>query len=350
MTARVLFVLKRREDYSDDASYSHHGVSTGLLNSAKFVSDMLNRTGVESKLAVVLDNNCIDREVNAYKPTHVIIEALWVVPSKFEVLAKLHPEVKWIVRFHSETPFIASEGIAMSWLHEYSTHPNVSIGINAPRFMREVNYILSSSGVTDKQIKHKVHYLPNYYPIEIKARAKPRQHTYLDVGCFGAIRPLKNQLIQAIAAIRFADTIGKQLRFHINVGRVEMKGDPILHNLRGLFDGLAHRSHELITHQWMPHNEFTNLVATMDIGMQVSFSETFNIVAADMTMAGVPIVVSSEVPWAVSGIADPVDSHAMCKALTTTWKHPHVNVFANQWGLRRYVSKTEKIWKQLFLE
>ena len=91
---KVLFILKKRK--SSHSNYSV--VSSGLFNSANFVSDMLNKNGIESHLVEVIDNNCIDREVTQYKPTHVIIEALWVVPSKFEVLTKLHPNVEWIIR------------------------------------------------------------------------------------------------------------------------------------------------------------------------------------------------------------------------------------------------------------
>ena len=35
---------------------------------------------------VVVDNNGIDKEITEYKPTHVFIEGLWVVPEKFDVL------------------------------------------------------------------------------------------------------------------------------------------------------------------------------------------------------------------------------------------------------------------------
>jgi hypothetical protein len=71
---------------------------------------MLQKSGIESKLSVCTDNNDIDREVNLYKPTHVIIEALWVVPTKFAVLTKLHPKVQWILRLHSEMPCMAGAG------------------------------------------------------------------------------------------------------------------------------------------------------------------------------------------------------------------------------------------------
>jgi len=129
---KILFILKRKNNY-DVIKDSNIGMSTGLYNSASFMNDMLNNAGIESHISVVIDNNCIDREVTKHKPTHVIIEALWVVPSKFYVLCKLHPKVKWIIRLHSEIPFLANEGMALDWLGDYVFFENVYIGTNAPR-------------------------------------------------------------------------------------------------------------------------------------------------------------------------------------------------------------------------
>ena len=130
MDTRILFILKRREDFIP-IKHSPLGLSTGLYNSAKFMQEMLVNSGVDAEIEVAIDNNCIDRLVSRHKPTHVILEALWVVPSKFAVLTKLHPTVKWIVRLHSELPFMSGEGIAMDWLGDYSDFANIVIGINA---------------------------------------------------------------------------------------------------------------------------------------------------------------------------------------------------------------------------
>lgn len=345
---RVLFILKRREDFSEDESYSKQGVSTGLLNSATFVHNMLSYAGIESKLEVVIDNSDIDRVVFEYRPTVVIIEALWVVPEKFEVLARLHPTVKWIVRYHSEAPFIASEGIAMKWTLGYLQHPNVMLAGNAPRFMNDIKGIMTAAGYSAGEISRRVHYLPNYYPTPHNAVVHRGAHRasaeHVDIGCFGAIRPLKNQLMQAIGALHFAHSIGKRLHFHINVGRTEMKGEPILHNLQGLFAGIAHEGHELVLHDWMPHPEFIELVKQMDLGMQVAFSETFNIVAADMVVSGVPIVVSREVPWAGAGLADPTDSRHISHELMNAWNNSEDNVHDNIDSLSQYVSLSRKCW------
>jgi len=219
---KLLFILKRREDF-DPVKHNKIGLSTGLYNSASFIVEMLNKAGIEAILEVVIDNNDIDRIVTKYRPTHVIIEALWVTPTKFPILRKLHPKVKWIIRLHSEMPFLAGEGMAFDWIGDYVVQDNLYIGVNAPRMMEEVKtFIQVKEQWSSEKIEEKIFYLPNYYPQEYKRKEYQINKEYVDIGCFGAVRPLKNHMLQAIAAIKFAEHIGKKLRFHINVGRVEM--------------------------------------------------------------------------------------------------------------------------------
>ncbi len=226
MKKKVLFILKRREDYGVE-HYSHEGLTTGLYNSAMFVKNMLQKNRVESKLIVVIDNNDIDREVTLFKPTHVIIEGLWVVPEKFEILKKLHPRVKWIIRIHSNTPFLANEGIAFDWIAKYTKYLNVKVATNAPQMHNELQlYVKQQYSLTPIKEENNVINLPNYYPEKfVKKTASPFKNSeYINIGCFGAIRPLKNHMTQAIAAVKFADRLNKKLIFHINVGRIEQNG------------------------------------------------------------------------------------------------------------------------------
>ena len=226
--ARVLFILKRRDDYSAQ-SHSSLGLSTGLFNSASFVHQLLLDEKIESKLVVVVDNNSIDKEVTLYKPTHVIIEALWVVPPKFDILSKLHPTVKWIIRIHSDMPFMANEGIAMDWFGDYVRFPNVILSANSSRMLKEIrSYLTSVHNWTKQESKEKVIYLPNFYPQEYKNKKFLPSKTVINFGCFGAVRPLKNHLIQAVAAVAFAESKKRVCYFHINAGRIEMK---VLRNL-----------------------------------------------------------------------------------------------------------------------
>jgi len=346
---KVLFILKRRPDYNA-ATHSHIGMSTGLYNSANFMNQMLIDSGIESNLFVAIDNNCIDREVTKHRPTHVIIEALWVVPSKFTILCKLHPKVKWIIRLHSETPFLAGEGNAFDWIGDYVDFPNLYIGINAPRALLDVQTFLKiSKGWDNEKLNEKVFYMPNYYPQNYKTKEHNFNKDTIDIGCFGAVRPLKNHMIQAIASIRFANTIGKKLRFHINSGRIEMKGEPVLNNLKGMFGHLFDEDHQLINDSWRPREEFLKLCETMDIGLQCSFSETFNIVGADLVSVGVPLIGSVEIPWLKSSqCADPTSSDDIYNKLLTIYKDPTDNVLSNQFKLKKYTNKTKKIWLDKF--
>lgn len=333
---RVLFILKKRQT-------SHTGlntISSGLLNSAHFVNDMLIKNGIESNLVEVIDNNCIDREVTKYNPTHVIIEALWVVPSKFKVLTKLHPNVEWIIRLHSDIPFLANEGIAIDWIYQYLEYENVKVSINSKRADREFGV------VTNKDFL----YLPNYYPVGFFNKNKPskRDKKFLNVGCFGAVRPMKNHLLQAFAAIEFANKNNKILNFHINIGRVENNGDPVLKNLRSLFEN--NPEHNLIEHKWMIHSDFIEVVQRMDIGLQVSFSETFNIVTADMVNNNIPVVVSNEISWVCPLFhAKTTSTKSIVKKMGLVYRLRNLGIqFINKLRLSFYSTKSEKIWVSYF--
>jgi len=348
---RILFILKRREDFNPVA-HSPLGLSTGLFNSASFMVEMLKESKIEADIKVAIDNNCIDRMVRNYNPTHVIIEALWVVPSKFAVLCKLHPNVRWIIRLHSEMPFMAGEGMAMDWLGDYVGYDNIDIGVNAPRMLDEVQVFLSTVKGWDKETtKRRIFYMPNYYPQEYKTKEFNYDKEFIDVACFGAVRPLKNHMVQAVAALKFAKKIDKKLHFHINAGRVEMQGSSVLNNLKGFFQHLHDQGHQMIAHEWCPREEFLELCSHMDIGMQCNFSETFNIVSADLISQGVPIVGCSEIPWATRLFnADPTESNEICNKMLLTHAHPQENVWLNQKFLTRYTNKTRKIWEKLFNE
>lgn len=292
MIPRLLFIIKRREQPWGDPNYSCT-MSSGLLNSVRFLVDALTQHGINAVLEEAIDNNDIDRLITKHPPTHVIIEAFWVVPEKFDILKALHPTVRWLVRNHSELPFLANEGMAIEWSREYMRR-GIEVMSNAPRAVAAMRAIAVANRLPEQLSS----YGPNVYPEPAAAQIVPHlDHgkPALDIACFGAIRPLKNHLQQAVAAISFGDAVNRTIRFHINATRIEGGGSPILKNLRALFEDA--QGHELVEHAWLPHAQFLTLMATMDIAMQVSYSETFNIVTADAMAQSVPIVASNDVPW-----------------------------------------------------
>ena len=343
MAARVLFILKKRDNQVGDLP-----ISTGLYNSANFVNEMLVKNGIVSKLVVVHDNNSIDREVTQFRPTHVIIEAVWVVPQKFDILQRLHPKVKWIIRIHSDMPFMACEGNAMDWILDYVQFENVRVSPNAPKMLYDIQTVcVGKYGTLDRDII----YLPNYYPTAMKPpKTIDYDKPWVDVSCFGAIRPLKNQLTQAVAAVDFVQKIGagKRLRLHMNTGRVEGNGMPVDHNLRGLFQQLNPTRYELVFHTWMNHEKFLEVASQMDIAMQVSFSETFNIVGADQVTQGVPFLGCDEIPWYTQGPVAVNDAQEIRDRLLDIYEHPIRNAKINQHDLTKYVEASERTWLSFF--
>jgi len=350
MTQSILFILKHREIYNEKSS-SNLSLSSGLYNSAKYVSDMLIENGYISNISVVHDANSIEHEIVKHRATLVIIEALWVTPEKLAQLQRLYPKIKWVVRIHSEVPFLAGEGIALKWIGEYCHIPNVMVGVNSPRMEHSLEIVLKTILHTHN-IEDKIVYLPNYYPVyDLSCKNLNKCKDHIDIACFGAIRPLKNHLAQAIAALDFVNIIGKKLHFHINSSRIEQKGDSAMKNLFEMFKHLNSIGHKLICHDWLPRTEFLELCATMDMGMQISLSETFNIVSADFISCNVPIIVThKEIPWASRMFsAKATDHKSMIDALCLSYTFPKINVYLHKRGLKKYVKNSAYIWKD-FIE
>jgi glycosyltransferase involved in cell wall biosynthesis len=340
--SRVLFILKRRLSH-----YGYDTASSGLFHSAFFCAQALRHAGARAKIVVVFDNNDIDREVTAFKPTDVIIEALWVVPEKFPVLIKLHPQVRWIVRLHSEIPFLAQEGIAMDWILHYLRIRHVFVSGNSIGLNRDLVELARTI-----HHQHKVLYLPNCYTDFPRVHRFPHLPGTIDIGCFGAIRPLKNQLLQAVAAIEFVRNRQQheRLRFHINANRVEWQGESVIRNLRGLFANLDPALYQLVEHPWMSRHDYLRVLVDMDLGMQCSLSETFNIATADMVSRDIPVVVSPEVPWVAPLFqAEATNSDAIVKAMRWAYGLGIIGTEWNKLRLRKFATESAQIWRGVFV-
>ncbi len=297
---------------------------------------MLAEQGFHTHLVHVHDSNGIHREIVKHHADIVVIEAFWVPPAKFDELKRVCPKVVFIVRNHSDLSFLSQEGMALGWILEYVQKTNVVMTCNSPPAVDEVQFL------ADKvDSARPIVYLPNYYPTKDALPEKERSvSNVIKIGCFGAIRPLKNQLSQAVAALKFARKHGKILHWHINGTRLEGGGGPILKNILEMFDHFSDDRVEL--HDWMPHDEFLEVVSDMDVVTQVSFSETFCIVAADATVMGVPIVVSKQVPWASGEFrALPNDTDDIAEKIKKALIWPSDT---NLYGLEKYGCDSIRYW------
>lgn len=326
----TLFIMKKFYAYGGGDGL----LSNGLRNSATFVVDLLNALGYPAKLVEAIDGNSIDRLVFQNSPTRVVIEAVWATPAKLAELQKLYPKIQWTVRVHSEIPFLALEGMAIGWLAEYRKQ-GIEVAFNSAQTVSDFLAIGASV------------YLPNWYPLDppasqvVGASAEGRSATILHVGCFGAIRPLKNQLEQAFAAVLYARKLKKALWFHMNGSRIEQNGGSSLRSIEALLHTTAIGGN-LVLHPWLDHGGFRALVKQMDICLQVSLSESFNIVAADAVSQHVPLVGSPAIAWLPSASqANPASASDIAE------KMGHAGWFSarrNYQALEAYLEHSKAAW------
>lgn len=354
---KLLFLLKENNNYGDEynSSVPNRFGKSGLRNSAYFVCETLkNQFNIETKLEFCIDGNDIDRRLHKYKPNVCFIEAIWVTGKKMQELSKLYPNILFIIRVHSRTTFLANEGEAIRRIKEYDEIRNVYVSFNN----KTTNDEFRAIGI--KSI-----YLPNIYhhvcPPFKKTNifqlilsfflGKNQKYVYkneINIGCFGAIRPMKNQLLQAIAAIRFGEEFNKHVKFHINATRTEQKGENVLKNIRALFEG---SDHELVEHDWLEHEYFLKLISTMDIGLQVSLSESFNIVTADFVSQKVPIIVSDKIAWAADiSKVETENSKQIANKIDDFLQHPNDVVKKNLNCLSIYNDEAIEEWKGFLKE
>jgi hypothetical protein len=279
---KILFLLKEKQ-------YSMSLVSYGLMNSAIPVAEHLRSIGCHCKIVQVVDANSIDHEVHEYKPDIVILEAVWVEAEKLNELMhiKQYRHILWIVRVHSNMGFLASEPHSIRVLKEY-------IALDEKRLIISFNNDGFERAIADAW-DYDFSYLPNIVKIYDNESNFSEEKNHMHVGCFGALRLIKNQCFQAICAMQAANALGKKLCFHVTPHFWgDSACDPILNALRYIFQD---SKHELCVHNWMPLHNFLELVKKMDLGLQLSYTESFNIVTADFVNCGKLIIVSDAISW-----------------------------------------------------
>ena len=88
----------------------------------------------------------------------------------------------------------------------------------------------------------------------------------------------------------------------------------------------------------------------MDLGLQVSFNETFNIVAADFVSEDVPLIGSNEINW-LSFIykANPTTSDQIVNRMKIAYKFRKINLQnLNKINLKKVAKKSKEIWCSYF--
>lgn len=340
---RVVFIFK---NFGLIKGISHIGLGVASANT----SETLKQHGIQTEVWSILTTEDLvekideDHKKNHKKPTHIIISAPWVPTSLLAELTCKYPHIQFTVVSHSNVGFLAADRNGIKLLREeiilqQHVH-NFQVAGNSKRFAD-----WATVGWDEEVV-----FLPNLYNIahmKLKRKQWNKKDT-LRIGCFGAVRPLKNQITAAAAALAIARKLDVQTELWFNSGRNEGGSFSSMHTIEqlvGKVDGFK------IRHMpWAPWDKFREFVGTMHLNLQPSYTESFNMVVADSVYESVPAVVSEAICWTPNGwVANSDDAMAIAKTGIELLQNPCAGG-EGQEALREFVYDGIKAWKKYLLK
>jgi len=267
----------------------------GLGVSALLNSEVLTANGIPAITQPSRHNIDIVDAIREFDKTHsqkltnVIISAPWISTKDLRAMATHFTHINFVVLCHSNIGFLQAdpngtrllrEGLALS-----QELPNFNIASNCRRF---VDWIDIAYGIP-------VVLLPNMYP-NIGETKPYRETEPIRIGVFGAVRPQKNIVTAGGAAVAICKLMNRPTELWFNSGRNEGGTITLLNALRQICIDVP--GFELKQAPWGLWSEFKKTVESMDLLIQISYTESFNMVTADGISVGVPSVVSDAIDWA----------------------------------------------------
>lgn len=236
--------------------------------------------------------------------THVVISAAWLPVLDLGTLAIRYPDIEFAVNIHSNVGFLQADanGVALlgAYVHLQKELLNFHVSGNNQEF---VDWLTEAYSVEAR-------YLPNLYNLDSTVKMSRPLYSggTLRIGAFGACRPLKNFLTAAAAAVSISKELRVPVELWMNGGRPD-GGGSIERAIRELIR--HHHGVSLRILNWAAWPDFRDLLQTLHLMFQVSYTESFNMVTADGVAEGVPSVVSSAITWVperwVAKSDDPLD-------------------------------------------
>lgn len=286
-----LRVILAYKNFAANRHVSHIGLGVTALNSAK----CLRAIGVRSEVWSILNAQelraRLSSSVSSDPVTHVVISAPFIPTLDLASLANDFPDTHFLVNCHSNLGFLQADPSAMRLVREGADLErqtwNFRIAANNERL---ANWITDAYGVPAT-------WAPNLYHLDA-ASGRARAHYsggILRIGAFGAMRPLKNFLTAAGAAVQIASILRADVELWMSSGRDE-GGGGLCEAIRQMTNGLCHV--KLRESGWQTWPQFRQTVRSMHLLLQPSYTETFNVVTADGIAEGVASVVSEAIEWA----------------------------------------------------
>ena len=251
------------------------GVREVFTNLEKVLPDqvgMINITTMAMQASEVMER------LKVYKPKTVVFGA-WI-PMYINIMKQIRknfPNVRIVVGWFSNFSQM-----------EFSVNNELGIFGQLRRHMHGKDHLIDEIWMsseedgsflnrTEKMIK------PFPCPVALKEvkKASSKSNDKVKIGLFCTPGPRKNLANQLLAASQIPNA-----ELHVN----GLSQRPEFSTL------MKHLELKVIDHGWMAKEKYLQTIADMDIGLQVTFAETFNYVVADFMNQGIPIITSYMVP------------------------------------------------------
>jgi hypothetical protein len=266
------------------------------LNTAK----VLKRQGIPIYVQPVNSAADVAASITKYHATHCVIAAPWLAVTDMAALLRQFPDTEIVVNLHSNVGFLAADTNGVALTRQYidleQANLNFRISANSRKGTRWVRAAYQCPCL----------WLPNLYAIDssVIINRPIWKSGVLRIGAFGATRPLKNLMTAAGAALELTNQLKAQAEFWISGGRPD-GGQGVVASIKAMLAGLPNIA--LRELNWASWPQFRDVVRSMHLLLQVSYTESFNVVSADGVAEGVASVVSDAIDWAPDFWKAPVD-------------------------------------------
>jgi hypothetical protein len=340
-SARVLLV------YRSFNKVSHVGLGISSLNTSRVLR--ASGTWADAWAAGTVDDINAKLEAlhstahteNLHPVSHVVIQAPWVQTKDMQAMLMRWPDVHFCVLCHSNIGFLQVDPNAIRLMREQSeltlSHHNFSVGGNCQRF---TDAWVNMYGVP-------MAWLPNLYDVStikpVGQRVPWVPGSTLRIGVFGALRPLKNMVSSVAAAMDLAHQSRADVEIWMSDGRNEGGGTTLPAAIDQLTSGVANV--KLMKAGWQTWPAFRQTVGKMNLLLNASYTESFQIVCADGIAEGVASVTSDAVDWAPSDwCANADDVTDIASTARRLLSDPHA-VDAGQRALKVYTAQGLLAWQ-----
>lgn len=299
------------KNFAANPNISHIGLGVSSLNTAK----VLKRHGIPVQVKAINSVVDLDAFLKANPLlTHVVIAACWLPVLDLGNLVIRYPLIEFVVNVHSNVGFLQADANGVNLLGQYVHLQRELLNFRVAGNNQEFVDWLSESYTVGAL------FLPNLYALDHTVSTNKPLYSggTLRIGAFGASRPLKNFMTAAGAAIAISKELRVPVEFWMNGGRPE-GGGTIERAIKALLASQPGVSLHIFN--WAAWPALLDFLETMHLLIQVSYTESFNMVTADGIARSVPSVVSSAIDWVpsrwIAQSDDPLDVARVGRSLIT---------------------------------